>query len=119
MAYVYEHCDIVLSGCLSSADREEAELHVWPDADLAGDELSTRSTSGYFLEVAGGEGRTSPIAWGSKKATSNGFLNWYGRVPESRRGLVMQFGSPGGGATYAASPGAHTWVTRPCCVPRR
>ena len=34
MAYVHEHGDLVLSGCLSSADRDAAELHVWPDADL-------------------------------------------------------------------------------------
>ena len=61
---------LTLQNSSRRADREAAELHVWPDADdadLAGDELSTRSTSGYFLEVAGGEGRTSPIAWSSKK----------------------------------------------------
>ena len=67
MAFVAEHGDLVLSGCLSSADRDTAELHVWPDADLAGDELSARSTSGYCLEVSGGDGRTCPVSWGSKK----------------------------------------------------
>ena len=73
MAYIAEHGDLVISGCLSSADADVAELHVWPDADLAGDELSTRSTSGYLMDVAGTEGRTSPISWGSRKqaATSS------------------------------------------------
>ena len=68
MAYIAEHGDLVISGCLSSADADVAELHVWPDADLVGDELSARSTSSYFIEVAGADGRTSPICWGSRKA---------------------------------------------------
>ena len=73
IAYVAADGDSVIAGTLSIADAETAELHVWPDADLAGDELSTRSTSGYFMEVAGADGRTSPISWGSRKqpATSN------------------------------------------------
>ena len=59
--------DLVLSGSLSSEDRDDAELWVWPDADLAGDELSTRSTCGFFLEVVGREDRSSPISWGACK----------------------------------------------------
>ena len=46
MAFVKTHGDLVLSGRLSSEDKDAAELHVWPDADLVGDDLSTRSTSG-------------------------------------------------------------------------
>ena len=37
MAYIDEHADLILYGSLSSADLETVELHVWPDADLAGD----------------------------------------------------------------------------------
>ena len=67
MEFVKSKGDLVLSGSLSSEGREEAELWVWPDADLAGDELSTRSTCGFFLEVVGRNGRTSPISWGASK----------------------------------------------------
>ena len=44
MEFVKSAGDLVLSGTLSSEDRDDAELWVWPDADLASDELSTRST---------------------------------------------------------------------------
>ena len=54
MEYVKSADDLVLSGSLTSEDRDSAELWVWPDADLAGDDLSTRSTCGFFLEVVGG-----------------------------------------------------------------
>ena len=42
-------------------------LIAWPDADLAGDFMSTRSASGFFLEARGADGRSFPISWGSKK----------------------------------------------------
>ena len=70
MDYDKSSADLVLSGCLSSEDRDSAELWVWPDADLAGDDLSTRSTCGFFLEVVGAQGRSSPISWGSAKTPS-------------------------------------------------
>ena len=63
MAFMSGHGDLVVSGSLSSADVDTAELHVWPDADLAGDELSARSTSGYFMEVAGGEGHEQSLEY--------------------------------------------------------
>jgi len=42
-------------------------LIAWPDADLAGDFMTTKSTSGFFLEARRAEGRSFPISWGSKK----------------------------------------------------
>jgi hypothetical protein len=43
------------------------ELVAWPDADLCGDFMSTKSSSGFFLEVRGMNGRGMPMSWGSKK----------------------------------------------------
>ena len=42
-------------------------LVAWPDADLNGDAMSSKSTSGFFLELAGPGERAMPIAWGSKR----------------------------------------------------
>ena len=39
----------------------------WPDADLNGDYQDTKSTSGYFLELVGADGRGMPLDWGAKK----------------------------------------------------
>ena len=44
--------DWVLSGSLSTLDLERLELRGWPDADLAGDNWTTKSTSGCFIELA-------------------------------------------------------------------
>ena len=66
-SYLKEAHDMVLTGTLSTADRDTAEIIAWPDADHAGDYMHTKSTSGYYLEVRGAEGRTFPIGWGSKR----------------------------------------------------
>ena len=39
-------------------------------ADLNGDVLTTKSTSGGFVEIAGLDGRAMPIAWGACRQTS-------------------------------------------------
>ena len=66
--FVHSHTDLVLSGQLSTEDRETAELVVWPDADLAGDKAtSSRSTSGRFVELVGSDGRGLPLQWASHK----------------------------------------------------
>ena len=65
--YLHEHSDLTLRGVLSTADIDDFDLVAWPDADFAGDYMSTKSTSGFFLEVRGKDGRSFPISWGSKK----------------------------------------------------
>ena len=56
-----------MKGSLSTGDVNKVVLIAWPDADLAGDFMSAKSTRGFFLEVRGAEGRSCPISWGSKK----------------------------------------------------
>ena len=46
------------------------EIIAWPDADLNGDVLATKSTSGEFVEIAGLDGRAMPIAWGARRQTA-------------------------------------------------
>ena len=60
--YVHFHLDEVLTGCLSTADEFNLEIIAWPDADLNGDMLTTKSTNGEFVEIAGLDGRAMPIA---------------------------------------------------------
>ena len=61
--------DWVLTGSLSTQDLGVLELRGWPDADLNGDDWTTRSTSGCFVELAGAEGRSIPLTWFARKQT--------------------------------------------------
>ena len=65
--YLEQEKNLTLKGSLSTGDIDKVVLIAWPDADLAGDPMSTKSTSGFFLEARGSEGRSFPISWGSKK----------------------------------------------------
>ena len=66
-SYLAQAKKLTLKGSLSTGDVNEVMLIAWPDADLAGDFMTTKSTSGFFLEARGAEGRSFPISWGSKK----------------------------------------------------
>ena len=68
-SYIKHSLDSVLRGTLNFADADSLKIIAYPDADFNGDEQSTRSTSGFFLEVAGADGRGIPISWGSKRQT--------------------------------------------------
>ena len=61
--------DMVLTGSLKRSDKSCLQLKYYPDVDLNGDIFTTKSTSGFWLELAGAEGRGMPICWGSKKQT--------------------------------------------------
>ena len=65
--YIYGSINMVLTGTLSTADKDALCIVAWPDADFCGDVMSTRSTSGHYLEVEGLGGRCFPISWGSNK----------------------------------------------------
>ena len=56
-----------LKGSLSTGDIDKVVRIAWPDADLAIDFMSTKSTNGFLLEARGAEGRSFHISWGSKK----------------------------------------------------
>ncbi|MCP4189305.1 MAG: Ty1/Copia family ribonuclease HI [Planctomycetaceae bacterium] len=66
---------LTLRGSLSTADRDSSVLIAWPDADHAGDFMITKSTSGYFVELASSRDvtkpeRNFPITWGCNKQGS-------------------------------------------------
>ena len=65
--YLQCHADISLRGCLGPLHAESLEIHVWPDADLAGDQMNTKSSSGRFIELAASDGSTFPVAWSYQK----------------------------------------------------
>ena len=64
--------DLALTGHLSHRDLNEVKIVAYCDSDLGGDIWSTKSTTGYWVELVGLEGRTFPLAWCSKfqKCTS-------------------------------------------------
>ena len=66
-AYGYLHATAynVLTGTLSKPDRKHLKIIAWKDAKLNGDFMSTESTDGFFVELAGREGRGLPLSWGS------------------------------------------------------
>ena len=69
--YVAHHADYELVGQLSEKDLHSCVLVISPDADLAGDMETTKSTSGMFLELRSADGmRTWPLSWRSKKQGS-------------------------------------------------
>ena len=53
----------MLRGELSTADWDHALVRSWPDSDLAGDYMTSKSTAGHFLELAGLGDRGFPITW--------------------------------------------------------
>ena len=55
---------------LSRDDLSTVQVQLWCDSDWAGDKSHSKSTSGYFFELAGDDGRFWPITWGSKKQGS-------------------------------------------------
>ena len=71
MCYAATHSDEVLTGSLSTDDLLTAQLVASPDADLAGDKGTTKSTSGLWLELRSLDGRRSwPLTWHSRKQGS-------------------------------------------------
>eukprot|EP00972_Heterocapsa_arctica_P018633 2754311-Heterocapsa_arctica.AAC.1 len=48
---------------------DDARLVVWPDADLAGDNHSSKATGGYWVELQCRD-HCWPLAWSSKRQTS-------------------------------------------------
>ena len=71
--YLHSHAALSLFGKMGCRHRGKVEMRVWPDADLAGDTHSTKSTSGRFVELSFDDGFSMPLGWAYKKhgATSN------------------------------------------------
>ena len=74
-SYIAGASHMQLMGQLSTEDRDNLTLVAWPDADLAGDLMTTKSTSGFYLEVIGSgtperAERCFPISWGCHRQGS-------------------------------------------------
>ena len=71
MQYVSTKPHLQLRGQLSTDDLNDVILVVSPDADLAGDLETAKSTTGMFLELQSKDGsRFWPLAWRSKRQGS-------------------------------------------------
>lgn len=65
--YIYKSKDETLKGKLSYAKGTTYHLDLWPDADLAGNPFTAKSSSGGWLELCDSHGNCFPLSWGSKK----------------------------------------------------
>ena len=71
MQYVAARPDLRLHSTLSTEDFADAQLVMSPDADLAGDLETAKSTTGMFLELRSKDGtRSWPLSWRSKRQGS-------------------------------------------------
>ena len=71
MQYCHHNANLMLTGCLSVKDINDAIVVMSPDADLAGDMETAKSTSGLWLEMRSSCGmRAWPLSWKSKKQGS-------------------------------------------------
>jgi len=69
--YVRTSANVRLKGCLSTDDFDEFVIHAWPDADQNGDAMSSKSTSGRYVEFHGkGGANTFPACWSASKQTA-------------------------------------------------
>ena len=66
--YMAHHADLELVGCLDAHGKGSCVLVMSPDADLAGDLETTKSTSGLWIEIQSADGkRCWPFAWPPKR----------------------------------------------------
>jgi len=71
MQYVATKPNLRLHSTLSTEDLADAQLVMSPDADLAGDLETAKSTTGMFLELRSRDGERSwPLSWRSKRQGS-------------------------------------------------
>ena len=52
-SYLNSHSNSKLNGYFQKSDKDDLEIHAYPDADLAGTFDTTRATSGGFIELKG------------------------------------------------------------------
>ena len=68
--YALHFADLELVSTLNASDLATAVLVVYPDADLAGEHVTSKSTSGCWIELASlCRTRTWPLCWTHKKQT--------------------------------------------------
>ena len=64
--FLSKSLDLVLTGSLSVADRDVCKIRAYADSDLGGDVWSPKSTTGYWVEVQGADGRSFPLSWAAR-----------------------------------------------------
>ena len=70
-AYLQSAGKVVLTSALSPQDLGDIEIHLWCDADWAGDAEDTKSTSGMLLELKSpSSGRSWVLSWAVRKQTA-------------------------------------------------
>ena len=60
----------MLTGFVNTKFIGHPRIVAWPDADLAGDPNTSRSTSGHYIELCTGDQHHFPLSWGCRRQTS-------------------------------------------------
>ena len=68
--YVASSIDLSLLCTTNAQDYDDVELHLFPDADLAGASDTSKSTSGCWAKLVGRHGTNFAVDWFSKLQTS-------------------------------------------------
>ena len=71
MCYAFSTREFVVTGSLSPVDLIDLQLHCYSDADLNGNPETSKSASGWWVELASkSSDRTFPLSWGVSGQTS-------------------------------------------------
>jgi hypothetical protein len=103
--FLHSNPELMLTGCLAKSDSPHLSLHVWPDADLNGDMMHTKSTGGCYIEVQGLGDRCFPICYGCRKQNGSAL-----HTPESETVSLATFLR--NDAALAVSAAESSWA--PC-----
>ena len=68
--YIAANPDYMLTGFVNTKFIGHPRIVAWPDADLAGDPNTSRSTSGHYIELCTGDQHHFPLSWGCRRQTS-------------------------------------------------
>ena len=108
MQYVATKPDLRIHSTLSTEDFADAQLVMSPDADLAGDLETAKSTTGMFLELRSRDSaRPWPLSWRSKRQGSTATSMCEAEHTYSHVDIIE-----GGSDPDADLPRGCTWTTR-------
>ena len=96
--HIARHAGLELVGCLDIRDLEDCRLVMSPDADLVWDFETTKSTSGFWVEIQSADGeRCWPTVWRSQRqgstASSTCEAEYISMVPALKSEALLLLGA--------------------------
>ena len=69
-SYIATNPNYMATGFVNTKLNSTPYLVAWPDADLAGDTVTSRSALGHYVELCTGDQHHFPLLWGCRQQTS-------------------------------------------------